>query len=304
MKKYWTAIALALGPAILISTVVWEIARVVPSYQFIVNPWSIKGYETTNGWVFMWLGIALLVGSMLVVWEGSTGGWPRIGALAYFAVAGTAVAAFFAPGTVSVTMGPLLAIGVALFLALIVFRFSRSTLAKAVPFLGKGWVQAALLLVIWLIAFVVLGFALVDKDVTLNTSAAVFALLALLAIYASAAEPRGLAVNRLLIYCSMLTTLVVVTSAGAIRSTLLRLQRELEGISAEYREVQVGLGWFLAVIGALVLFTGAVGLWAKRQDLLVALTRARRQREAAEKSAAEMRAAEAAYLAETSSGRE
>jgi hypothetical protein len=300
VKKYWTAIALALGPAILIVTIVWEMARTNPAYTFIVNPWSIKGYETVHGWVFLWLGLALLIGGMLVLWDGSTAGLPRLGVLAYFIVTGTLLTFVFGPGTTTISIGTVLAVGVALFLSLILFRFTRSTLARAVPILRRGWVQGVLLLVIWAVAFVVLWATVVDKEVTLNSGVAVFSLLTLLAVYATAAEPRGLAANRMLIYCSMLATLVVITSAGAIRSTLIRIQIETDGVAAEYKDIQVSVGWFLAVYGALIVFVGGVGLWAKRQDLLVALTRARRQREAAEKSAAEIRAAEEAYLAEAS----
>jgi hypothetical protein len=299
LKKYWTGIALALGPAVLISTILWEIARTNPTYAFLVNPWSIKGHETVHGWVFVWLGAALLVGGMLVLWERSTSGVVRLAVLSYFVVVGTALVAGFARDQTSVTVGTMLGVAIALFVALIVLRFSRSTVAKAVPFMGRGWVQAMLLIVIWAITFVILTATLIDKRLTMNSWVAMFGLLVLLAVYASAAVPRGLAANRLLIYTSILAILTVVTSAGAIRSTLLRLQREAEGFGAEYRDVQVGLGWFVGVFGMAILFAGAVGLWARRQDLLVALTRARRQREAAEKSAAEIGAAEEAYLAES-----
>lgn len=302
MKKNWTGIALALGPAILLSTIVWEIARVNPDYGFIVSPWSLKGYETVHGWVFVALAIGLLIGGMLVLWEVSSAGLTRLGVLAYFIVAGTIIAFTFAPSSTTISIGPVLGIAMALFFALIVFRFTTTTIAKAVPFLGRGWVKGLLLLVMWAIIGLILWVTVVDKELTLDTTIAVFAMLTLLAVYASAAEPRGLAANRMLIYTTMIAMLVVVCSAGAIRSTLIRLQLEANGVAAEYREVQVSLGWFIAVFGILVLFTGAVGLWAKRQDLLVALTRARRQRAAAEKSAAEIKAAEEAYLAEMSQG--
>jgi hypothetical protein len=302
VKKNWTGIALALGPAILFSTIVWEIARVNPDYGFIVSPWSLKGYETVHGWVFVALAIGLLIGGMLVLWEVSSAGLMRLGVLAYFVVAGTIIAFTFAPSSTTISIGPVLGIAMALFFALIVFRFTTTTIAKAVPFLGRGWVKGLLFLVMWAIIGLILWVTVVDKELTLDTTIAVFALLTLLAVYASAAEPRGLAANRMLIYTTMIAMLVVVCSAGAIRSTLIRLQLEANGVAAEYREVQVSLGWFIAVFGILVLFTGAVGLWAKRQDLLVALTRVRRQREAAEKSAGEIKAAEEAYLTEMSQG--
>jgi len=302
VKRYWTGITLALGPAILITTVVWEIARMVPDYAFVISPWAIEGHETAHGWVFLTLGVSLLVASMLVLWEASTSGFWRLVTLAFFVVAGTAIAIVFAQASTTVTMGPVLGMALALSLSLIVLRFAGSSLVKAVPFLGRGWVKGVLLFVVWGIFYLILAATVVDEELTVSTGIGVFVGLLLFAVYASAAEPRGLAGNRMLIYTSMVAGLVVVLSAGAIRSSLTRIQFETSGFAAEYGETQVSLGWFIAVFAILVLFSGAVGLWAKRQDLLVAMVRARRQREAAEKSAAEIKAAEEAYLAETAAG--
>jgi hypothetical protein len=75
------------------------------------------------------------------------------------------------------------------------------------------------------------------------------------------------------------------------------------GISAQYKDTQAALGWWVAGFGAFVLFIGAVGLWAKRRDIVSALARARKQREAAEKSAREIQEASDAYARELSASK-
>ncbi|MGI9667532.1 MAG: hypothetical protein ACR2N2_10570, partial [Acidimicrobiia bacterium] len=65
-----------------------------------------------------------------------------------------------------------------------------------------------------------------------------------------------------------------------------------------YKDTQAAGGWWLAGLGATILFVGAVGLWAKRRDVVAAIARARKQREAAETSAKEIADAAEAYAAE------
>ena len=45
MKKHWSKIAIALGPTIIIASIVWEYARTNPDYNFLIEPWAIKGFE-------------------------------------------------------------------------------------------------------------------------------------------------------------------------------------------------------------------------------------------------------------------
>lgn len=299
MQKNWTGIAIALGPLMLVATIVWEIARTNPAFTALVNPWSIKGHETVHGWVFFWLGIALLIGGLLVISSWSTTSVGRLVTLGYFIGAGVALAVGFAPDSYTLTLQPVLSMLVALFLALIVFRFGKDALVRLVPAFRRSWASGLLLLVLWVVTFLILRVSLVGKQIELATSVAIAILTAILAVYAVATTPRGLAANRMLIYVTLLAFVVVITSAGAIRTTLLRFQVEAEGVSAQYKDVQISAGWFLAGLGLIVLFLGTVGLWAKRRDLLVAQERQRKQRAAAEKSAAELKAAEEAYLART-----
>ncbi len=50
--------------------------------------------------------------------------------------------------------------------------------------------------------------------------------------------------------------------------------------------------------GTFIVFVGAVGLWAKRRDIVAAIARAKKQREAAEESSREIQEAAEAYARE------
>lgn len=297
MKRYWTGIAIALGSLTVVATFVWEMARTKPDYRFLVEPWAIKGYDSVHGWVFASIGLALLAGGMIVLTEWSTGKIGRFVSLGYFVAAGTAIALAFASEPQVVTLAPMMGLLVSVFLTLIVFRFSKELLIRLASIFRNTWVRLLTGVAMFAVVYLVMRATVIGKEMELDTPIWILILMAVLALYSLAAAPRGLAADRMLIYSTMLATVVIVASAGALRSTLVRLQVEAQGVSAEFRDTQAGLGWFLAVFALLVVFVGAVGLWARRRDLLIATDRARRQRAAAETSAAEIRAAEEAYLA-------
>lgn len=303
MKRYWTGIAIALGSLTVVATFVWEMARTKPDYRFLVEPWAIKGYDSVHGWVFVSIGLALLAGGMIVLTEWSTGKIGRYVSLGYFVAAGTAIALAFASEPQTVTLAPVMGLLVAVFLTLIVFRFSKELLIRSASIFRNTWVRLLTGVAMFAVVYLVMRATVIGKELELDTPIWIFILMAVLALYALAAVPRGLAADRMLIYSTMLAMVVIVTSAGALRSTLIRLQVEAQGVSAEFRDTQAGLGWFLAVFALVVVFVGAVGLWARRRDLLIASDRARRQRAAAEKSAAEIKAAEEAYLASVQASR-
>jgi protein-S-isoprenylcysteine O-methyltransferase Ste14 len=70
------------------------------------------------------------------------------------------------------------------------------------------------------------------------------------------------------------------------------------GIGAQYKDTQAAAGWWLAGFGTFVIFIGAVGLWAKRRDIVAAIARAKKQRKAAEISTREIEEAAEAYARE------
>ena len=131
--------------------------------------------------------------------------------------------------------------------------------------------------------------AVIGNEITIAVPFLTFLAFAVLGALSLTVPPRGLAANRMLLAATVVGGMIITLSAGALRETLQRMQVETEGVSAQYKDIQVGAGWFIALFGVLVLFVGGVGLWAKRRDLMIAQIRARRQREAAEKSAQEIK---------------
>ena len=62
-------------------------------------------------------------------------------------------------------------------------------------------------------------------------------------------------------------------------------------------------GWFLANLGAIIVLFASIAMWAKRRDYIISMQRAHKQRAAAEKSAAEIKAAIELYQAQKAAGK-
>ena len=308
MKHNWSKIAVTLGPVIVMASIVWEYARTNPSYGFLVEPWSLRGYEMDQGWTYFAVGTALLLLSLAVIPK-------RAVELPYSAtVVGvtTIVAAVlgfvFGADTVTITFSFFVSTVLSLALWLMVYRTFKSLLLPRVPALDRFAIRMVINLGVLIVVFAIVFLSLGDRSVSLDAGLAAFIGVGLLGLFALATAPHGLAANRLLIYLSIGGGAVISLSGASLRTTLQEAQIEAIGVAAQYKDVQVGYGWFLALIGILILFVGAVALWATRRDVIIARNRAREQRAAAEKSAQEIReayeqyerertAAEAAYSA-------
>ncbi len=159
-----------------------------------------------------------------------------------------------------------------------------------VPVLDRTGATGGVRLLSFAITFVVLLSVAGDKTLTLDTWLAVLAVMLVMAALSLLSRPFELAANRMLMAVTVVAGAVIGLSAGAMRSNLLRLQTDL-GIPSEYKDTQVTWGYFIANIGIVLVFVGAVALWARRRDHILNQQRARRQREAAEQSAREIREA-------------
>ena len=303
MKKYWTKIAIALGPAILIGTVVWEYARVNPSYNFLVKPWSIRGYETDHGIIFVVLGILLLIGGIATAWEGALKPTVAASITAYFVIAATVFAAIFVDRTVAYSFSTVSAflfsvlLGAAVAVSLrSLFRDRHSLFKRAFP----------VFIVAFAVLFGILQLLVAGNELSMQVWVLVFILGLVFAGLALSIRPVTMAANRMLILASVVSWGVVTFSAGALREHLIGVQLEIvqdggvTGFAAQYKDTQAATGWWLAGFAMTILFVGSVGLWAKRRDIVAAIARARRQRAAAEKSAAEIAAAAELYAQEQS----
>ncbi|MEN8234242.1 MAG: hypothetical protein ABFR89_04900 [Actinomycetota bacterium] len=289
MKQNWSKIAITLGPAIVIAAIVWELARTNPSYGFLVEPWSMRGYEMTQGWTYFGVGLVLLLLGLAVSPK-------RAVELPYSAtVVGTTVilatvlAVVFGPDSVSITFSGLMTAVLTLLLTLMIYRTFKSLVLPRVPALDRFSVRVLIEIGLLVIIFLTISATIGGSELSLNPGLAAFVGLGLLGLFALATPPHGLAANRIVIYMSVLAGAVISLSGGSLRTTLMEAQVEAIGVSAQYKDVQVGYGWFLALLGIVIMFVGAVALWATRRDIIIARARAREQRAAAEKSAQEIR---------------
>lgn len=290
MKKYWVRGLGVFGALLTIQSIFWEYARMRPDYGFIVEPWSMRGFDSVHGSIIASIGVLALVSFLLVNWSGAEK--PLVGAgITLFIVAGaTAIPAVFGGGDYTITPGFALIAVVTLILGIVLYRIIGS-LAKGTSLINNSWFRALLLIVLFGGIGFALNAAIGGQELSMPQWAAIGIVFVLLAAMSLAPEPRELAANRMLMFSSVVGAAAIALSAGAVRSTLVRLQQEAVGVPSQYRDTQVTSGHLLAVIGMVLVFFAAVALWARRRDMILTAARAAKQREAAEASAAEIAAA-------------
>lgn len=289
MKQNWSKIAIGLGPAMVMVSVAWELARTNPAYNFLVEPWALSGYEMDQGWTYFAVGVVLLLMGLAVMSKRAVEVPYSAAVVAFATVAATILAVVFGPGTVSITFSGVIVAALTLILTLMLYRTFKSLVLPRVPALDRFIIRVFIGLGTLVALFVTLSMTLGGSTVEANPGIAVFIAIGLLGLFALATSPHGLAANRMLIYSSILGGAVIGLSGGSLRTTLLDAQVAAIGVSGQYKDVQVGMGWFIALTGIMILFVGAVALWATRRDLIIARSRAKEQRLAAEKSAKEIR---------------
>jgi hypothetical protein len=314
----WTRALAIIGSLIVIQTIVWELVRMKPDYRFLVSPWSLRGYEFVNGWAYMAIGIALLIGVLLVLWRGSERLAIGIAIIFYMISAAVAIGLIFGEDPVEVTEGlaGLLARAITiLFTGTALSRVIRPGLAVlertvrtslGLPLKVGKHGEAPLLVergpgrfLIWALSMVVAALGLIwvfnTIDVALEVWFAVLVGGLIMAAYSVTAAPRKLAPSRMLVLMVVFAAVIMLTMAGAMRSSLVEAQVEAaEGPAADYEDTQVAAGYFVALIGMTLVFLGSVAMWARRKDILDTQARAERQRRAAEESAREIEEARVA----------
>ncbi len=295
MKQNWSKIAITLGPAIVMIAIVWEMARTNPAYGFLVEPWSLRGYEMDQGWTYFAIGLALLLLGIAVTPKRSVETGYSAAVVALGTIAGTVLALVFGPDVMSITFSTLVVAVLSLLLSIMLYRTFKSLVLPRVQALDRFIIRVVIGIGTLVLIFVLITSAVGSTTVELNPGLAAFAGLGLLGLFALATVPHGLAANRFLIYVTILGGAAIGLSGGSLRTTLREAQVEAIGAAGQYKDVQVGYGWFIALAGIIILFVGAVALWATRRDIIIARTRAREQRAAAEKSAQEIKESHEQY---------
>ena len=295
MKHNWSKIAVTLGPVIVMASIVWEYARTNPAYGFLVEPWSLRGYEMDQGWTYFAVGAALLLLSLVVI-PGRAVQVPYSATVVGITTVIAAILGFvFGADSITITFSFFVSTILSLALWLMAYRTFKSLVLPRVPVLDRFSIRTLINLGVLIVVFAIVFLTLGGRSVSLDSGLAVFIGVGLLALFALATAPHGLAANRLLIYLSVGGGAVIALSGASLRTTLQEAQIEAIGVGGQYKDLQVGYGWFLALTGILILFVGAVALWATRRDVIIARNRAREQRAAAEKSAQEIREAYEQY---------
>lgn len=292
MRKNFGAVVGSAGAILLLISLAWEYARVVPSYRFIVEPWSMRGFEMVHGWVAFALGVALLLSVLLVAPESATRRPRSLIVTGIIALLGIVTAGVFMRESYAIDLDGGVGIAISLLLAVALNTTAKTYLADRVPMLKSQLVSAGSVLVL----AIILAFLIFPAIGELTLPAWVWLGITLLGIggISSIVHPVALAPYRMLVNVSVFAALAHTLSAGAIRSTLLNEQSAVSDVSAQYKDLQVTSGWMIGVGGAVLVFIGAVSLWAKRRDQIKTRERAEKQREAARQSAAEIAASQKA----------
>ncbi len=259
-------------------------ARTNPAFGFLVEPWSLRGYEMDQGSTYFAIGLTLLVLALAVTPKRSIEVGYSAAVVALGTIAGTILALVFGPDVVSITFSTLVVTVLSLLLSIMVYRTFKSLVLPKVPALDRFVIRIAIGLGSLVLIFAIIATTVGSTTVELNPGVAAFAGFGLLGPFALATVPRGLAANRFLIDVTVLGGAAIGLSGGSLRTTLQEAQVEAIGVAGQYKDVQVGYGWFLASAGIVILFVGAVALWVTRRDIIIARTRAREQRAAAEKA--------------------
>lgn len=293
MRNFARILAIA-GPIITIQSILWEYVRMHPAYRFIVEPWSLRGLDMTQGRVFASIGAAVLVVGLLAMRDSAQKQSVGMAITGVMVALGVVITAIFAPSS-GYELKTMATTGLALVYGFGAMKLGRRMLpqVKLVQgVLGGLVVTLGLALLAFLAIRSVFGGS--------AQSPTIIALLVFLGLglVAVAGTPVELAANRAFIFATLVGGLVITRIGPSLRAALVTAQAEM-GAAAQYKDTQTTNGWMIASLGMFLAFVGAVGLWARRRDHIASQRRAAQQRAAAEKSAAEIAAAAAARAAES-----
>ena len=268
------------GLIILGQSALWEYVRVRPTYRFLIEPWSLRGYELPHGLVIAASAVAIGILTVLVargiIKESLGHSAIAVGSMVAFGI----VAAILADAKDVTTPFVLHAI-----LAAIGGVAVMSLLERFIP---EDWSRRrrAARFGMWLVATLVLLLAVIRPLLTDEKPFWLFVLVAGIIIGALALfrPPTQLATRRIIINAIAGVWLMSMTMSASLRQALMERQFELNQISADLGDLQITSGVIIAWFGGLVAIIGAVGMWARRRDQIIAHDRARKQQAAAAES--------------------
>lgn len=276
----------SVGLILLGTSMFWEYVRMSPDYRFIIEPWSLRGFETAQG-VLIGVGSALLLILAFLVAYGIVKE-----TLTHALALGVGVAALAGiitsvSGARDISLG---GFGVLVFSVLVIWAIdtvvTRFLLEGATKRMRQGirigtWVVGGIVLLLFVIG------PLFGSDARPAWLVVLLAFV-LLNTVAALRRPQGLAPYRMLINGVLGVWMVSITSSAALRTALITAQREHSDVAADVADAGITSGIIIAWVAGLIAFAGVVGLWAKRREEIEARERARRQLEAARESEAQL----------------
>lgn len=273
-----------LGMVIMAQSIAWEYVRVAPDYRFLIEPWSLRGYEVDQGLVIT-IGALLVAAVALLLSYGVLKESLAHSAIVVGVLVGFGVVAAIAADAKAVELPFIVRIILSVAGAIVI----RALLDRFIP---ESWGKRRRLAVVglWLAGFIVTLFAIVGPLLDGERGFWVFIAVAGLILGALALfrPPAALAGWRMVINGIVALWVMSMTMSASLRVTLDRAQFDVNGLSADIKNIQITSGILLAWLGGLVAFVGAVGMWAKRRDEIIAVDRARKQQEAARESEAQL----------------
>lgn len=258
-----------------------------PDTRYVVEPWAVRGYQSVHGSVIFTVGALALIYAVVTMLEISLQPlWSRV--FTVLMGVGTVGAAWLYGGSEASMGGGVVGWLVAIFGGYIAAKAARATLTSLDSTARAGVMLGTAVAVTLLLNFLVLGESRTALPWVWIAVATVF----VLGLAVTGKHPQ-LSSNRMLIYMAAGGWTTIAVSAAAARVNLLAAQVEQSGTSlvGDYNDTQVTSGYFLALLGMLIVLVGAISMWASRRDIIINQERAERQRAAAEASAAEIRAA-------------
>ncbi len=267
------------------ASIAWELARMNPQTSYLVDPWSMRGYESVHGSVAFTIGALIFLAGLATMAEQTLRPlYSRLVALAM---------AFGAIGLAAIYGSDEKAMGGGFVGWILAIAGGWILKGLVVPFLPKfaSGLQALTSLGVTAVAAIVLNLVLFGRES--SAQPVLWAAIGGMVLFGLAAtgKPAELAANRMLMFSTLAGGATIALAAAAIRANLVVAQFDADGIAAQYKDTQITSGYFLAVFGMLLAFVGSVSVWANRRDIIINQHRAEKQRLAAEASAAEIQAA-------------
>lgn len=289
MKQHLVRNLAILGAVMVIASVPFEYVRMAPSYRFLVEPWSIRGYDLTQGKVVGAIGICVLA---LLLLAAADRGSTLFNAVVGFGVwlAAVLISQFPDPRPIDLELEPFAGIVLVFVIAYIVGRGIVNMLAGRLPPKMRRYTTLGITVVLFLVGYLAIaGPNFVEPNsMEVELSVIVAVLFGVIILSASTAQPRALAVARMAMNATLIGAIAVATVGGGARAHLIEQQVEIMGVSGTYRDSQITSGLMIAFAGMLIAFLASVGLWARKRDRLLVKARAERQHQAAKDSAAEL----------------